>query len=110
MAETFKPTEEAKAAFHRMRSDAFDAVTKQFFDIWEAEGEPQRAGSMAAHAMLSCAARVAVFGAQCAGIEPQRERWREACDQAFTDAVAAVAKSFEIAGAEFAGETTKRSE
>lgn len=101
MPRTFKPTGEARAAFERMRLDTFGAAMKQFFDLWDAEGDSHRAGSLAAHALMTCAARIAVFGAQCAGVEPQREMWLAACDAAYAEAVETVEKSFDIAGAEF---------
>lgn len=96
LEKTFMPTDEARAAFIRMNDAAADAMMEQFFAIWEAEGDPRRAGSMAAHAYIRNAARMDVFGAQCAGQEPQAELWRECCDAAYTDAVRDVTEAFVI--------------
>lgn len=91
---TFRPTEEAKAAFKRMADQASDAMMEHFFAMWEAEGDPRRAGSLAAHAYISRAARVAVFGAHCSGLPPQQELWEAACLDAFNDALRDVNTAF----------------
>ena len=90
----FTPNDAARAAFKRMGDAAADAMMAQFFDIWEAEGDPRRAGSMAAHAYIRNAARMAVFGARCAGRDPESELWRAACEQAYTDAIREVNTAF----------------
>lgn len=90
----FTPNDKARAAFKRMSDAASDAMMAQFFDIWEAEGDPRKAGSMAAHAYIKNAARMAVFGAQCAGLEPQVDLWHQACEDAFTEALRDVSEAF----------------
>jgi hypothetical protein len=90
----FTPNDKAREAFKRMSDAGSDAMMAQFFEIWEAEGEPRRAGSMAAHAYIRNAARMAVFGAQCAGHPPQIDLWLECCEQAFHDAVTDVGTAF----------------
>lgn len=95
MPETmFTPNDKARAAFKRMSDTARDEMMAQFFDIWEAEGDPRRAGSMAAHAYIINAARMAVFGAQCAGHEPDSDLWRACCADAFNEALRDVATAF----------------
>ena len=83
----FKPSDRAREAFRRMYDSVHDAITEQFFDIFEAEGDWRRAGSMAAQVYIRNAARVAVFGARCAGVEPDADLWRGACNAAFAIAL-----------------------
>lgn len=94
---TFTPNEKAREAFRRMNNEARDAMMAQFFDIWEAEGDPRRAGSMAAHAYIRNAARMAVFGAQCGGHKPDAELWATCCKDAFDAALSDVAEAFDTA-------------
>lgn len=91
---TFTPTDKALEAFKRMSDHASDQMIAQFFDIWEAEGDPRRAGSMAAHAYIRNAARLAVFGAHCAGVDPEPEMWRACCEDALTAALHDVPEAF----------------
>lgn len=108
---TFKPNDEARAVFRNMSDAACDALMDRFFDLWMAEGEPRRAGSMAAHAYIRNAARIAVFGARCAGHEPQIEAWLGTCEEQFRIAVIDVAEAFAQGAAEessFASEERSR--
>lgn len=98
----FKPTDKAREAFRRMSDAAMDAMQDQFFELWEAEGDPRRAGSMVAHAYIQNAAKIAVFGSRCAGLEPQSDLWRAACEEAFTNAACAVDIAFILTPADVA--------
>jgi hypothetical protein len=90
----FKPTDKAREVLRRMNDAAMDAMQEQFFELWEAEGDPRRAGSIAAHAYITNAAKIAVFGSRCAGLEPQSDLWRAACEDALTNAIRAVDIAF----------------
>ena len=90
----FYPGAAAIAAFKRLSDAAYDAMSKDFFDMWEAEGDPRKAGSMAAHAYIKNAAKFALFGAQCAAVEPDRDKWMAACAAAYDEAREAVAIAF----------------
>jgi len=100
MASSFVPNETARAAFRAMDKEAGDVLMEQFFALWEAEGDARRAGSMAAHAYIRNAARIAVFGAECAGHEPEIGMWRATCDEQFEKAVNDVATAFAEAEAD----------
>lgn len=93
----FTPSAAARAAFKAMADEGHDAIMERFFGIWEADGDPRRAGSMAAHAFITNAARIAVFGALCGGHEPQQELWQACCEEAFHQAVKDVATAFDKA-------------
>lgn len=92
---TFKPTAPAREAFRAMSREAGDVLMERFFDIWEKEGDPRRAGSIAAHAYIRNAAQIAVFGARCGGHEPSIEMWLATCEDQFHEAVKLVEESFE---------------
>lgn len=94
MSDKFTPTEDARKVFRTMYREASDAIMEKFFDLWEASGDPREAGSMAAHAYIKNAARVAVFGARCAGEDPRQHQWQACCDEQFHDAVRDVATAF----------------
>lgn len=96
-AKIFTPGPEARAAFKRLADAAYDAMSKEFFDMWEAEGDPRRAGSLAAHAYIKNAAKFAVFGAHCAAVEPERDMWMAACAAAYDEATKDVLIAFDLA-------------
>lgn len=81
--EIFNPTDTARSAFKALMGGVTDQVMDGFFDMWEAEDDPRKAGSMVAHAYISNAAKVAVFGAECAGKEPRKDLWLKACEEAY---------------------------
>lgn len=91
---SFKPNDASRAVFKAMDAKAGDALMERFFDLWEAEGDARRAGSMSAHAYIRNAAHIAVFGARCAGTDPDVECWRAACEEQFHDALRSVAEAF----------------
>lgn len=93
---TFSPNDEARAAFRRMSVEASDQMTDRFFEIWETAGDPREAGSLAAHAYIKNAARMAVFGARCAGIDPSPDLWLSCCKDAFDNALRDVETAFDI--------------
>lgn len=93
---TFTPSDKAREVFKGLSGASGDAMMERFFELWEAEGESRKAGSMAAHAFVRNAARIAVFGAVCGGYEPNRDLWMQCCGEAFDQAVIDVAKAFEI--------------
>lgn len=99
---TFKPTDETRAILKALRNDLGDAADKQFFDVWEAEiadpDAPRMAGSVIASAYMRLAARYGVFGADCAGREPNLQLWLALAEQEFRDAVRDVAESKVRAG------------
>ena len=92
----FKPNDEARAAFNRMSNELADRIMDNFFGLWEAEGDPRRAGSMAAHAYIKNAAKVAVFGAKCSGHTPDKALWLAACGDAYEAATKEVSFAFTI--------------
>lgn len=91
---TFNPNDTARAAFKAMHDEAAGPLMERFFELWEAEGDPRRAGSMAAHAYIRNAARIAVFGARCGGHEPDINMWLDTCQMQFNEAFKAVAEAF----------------
>lgn len=95
--ETFKPTDATRAIHQRLMLRLGIQSDKEFFEIWEAEGEvnpdaPHRAGSIIADAHLRIATIYGVFGADCAGREASLERWLATAKAVFNDAVKDVAK------------------
>lgn len=102
MAETFEPTDITRKLFKHLAEKMHDISLGEFFELWEAEDDPRKAGSVVAAAHMRAAARVAVFGAVCAGLEPQEANWlelaKEQFDQALIDVGAAFQKKAEIDG------------
>lgn len=98
MSETeFKPTDRAREIYRGLAKSAQATAVDGFFDMWEAEGDPRRAGSMAAHIHITNGARVAVFGAMCAGDEPRKDLWMACCEAAYDAAIKDVSDAFDQA-------------
>lgn len=93
----FTPSEQARGLLQRAFKDESVSSMDEFFALWEAEGCPRRAGSMMAHKFVILGARYAVFGAQCAGVEPNLDLWMNVCREAAERAIADVDESFEQA-------------
>ena len=109
MSETFKPTDAARAILKGLRNRLGDDADKEFFDTWEAEisdpDAPRMAGSIVASAYMRLAARYGVFGANCAGREPNLQLWLVLAEQEFHDAVKDVARAKDTALSRIAVET-----
>lgn len=98
--ETFTPNDTARTVFKAMDVAAGDILMERFFDLWEADGDPRQAGSMAAHAYIKNGARIAIFGATCGAHEPSIELWLATCEAAFHQALIDVGAAFEQSAAD----------
>lgn len=87
----FTPSDRTKAMMKVLFPLVGDQASAAFFDAWETEIEnpdaPRRAGSVVATGYMLTAARVAVFGAQCAGANPDRDQWMKFAGEQFDQAV-----------------------
>lgn len=90
----FEPNDKARELFKKFYSDASAATMEEFFDLWEAEGDPRRAGSMMAHKLVILGARFAVFGAVCGGHKPNIALWMEVCRERAEEAIKDVSEAF----------------
>lgn len=95
--ETFTPDDRTRAIFNALHGKINSAGIDEFFEVWEIESDPRKAGSVVAAAYMQIAARIAVFSAQCAGREPSREQWlalaAEQFDKAVTDVSEAITEA-----------------
>lgn len=91
---TFTPTERAREIALRLADKLNDDATQQFFELWEVEDDPRRAGAILAHMYAWEAAKIAIAGAMFAGKEPDIELWLALCKQKFTDAKVAWDEAF----------------
>lgn len=77
----FTPSPRTLALATAFFTELEKAAETSFFDMWESELEntdaPRRAGSVIANAYMRSAARFAVFGAQCAGVQPDLDQWKK---------------------------------
>lgn len=64
-----------------------EEVVDQFFNLWETEGDPRKAGSVIAHHLMDEAAKIAAFGAVCAGREPDMNQWLALCRERMDAAI-----------------------
>jgi hypothetical protein len=86
--EEFKVSDKSKAKIAGMKNPLISADDIiDFFDLWETEDDPRKAGSIMANFFLRAAAKFAVFGAFCAGREPSRELWLGTCNSVFDQVV-----------------------
>ena len=72
MSETFDPTEATRERLRNSGQELSNAAMDEFFALWETEGDPRKAGSIVAHRYVIQAAKIAAFGAVCAGQTPRR--------------------------------------
>lgn len=96
---TFKPNAQTKAILARMHAEdgTLAQMLEEFFALWEAEGKDgaRRAGSIMAHIYVRQAARIAVFGAVCAGgDEPNLDLWLALCKEHGEKALIDVREAF----------------
>lgn len=77
----FTPSPETYRILKSLLAELANEGDTRFFEIWENEAEhadaSRRAGSIMAHAYMRTAATCAIFGAVCAGVEPDLELWVE---------------------------------
>lgn len=88
--EIFQPTDKTREIFKQISDVAHDQGCARFFDLWEQQDSPREAGSVVAAAHVRIAARIAVFGCECEGREPNLETWLKMAEEAYHEAVGAV--------------------
>lgn len=97
----FQPTEATKTLWKsKMVSLLPHDLVDEFFALWETEKDARKAGSLVAHRIMVWAARIALFGAQCSGVEPKLENWLAASRERFDEAQIDVASAFKQAAEE----------
>lgn len=95
-ADHFKPSDKSRELWKRFNEDnnLSETATNEFFEFWDVENDPLRAGSLVAHRYAHYAARFAVFGAASAGKAPRLELFLEVCTEHFNKAVEDVGFAF----------------